>query len=91
MANLAEVKKQLGYEVLNLNTVVTESGEKTAWLKQWDNSNRIAVLVHKDTLALIKANPSLATLGLNIQSKQGAQGEYVAKTICIYAEAEETL
>jgi hypothetical protein len=91
MANLSEVKRELGYDVLNLNTVVTESGEKTAWLKQWDNSNRIAVLVHKDTLALIKANPSLASLGLNTQVKQGAQGEYTAKTICIYAEAEETL
>lgn len=91
MANLAEVKKELGIEVLGLNVVTTESGEQTAWYKHWDNSNRVAVLVHKDTLAKIKAEPGLATLGLNTQMKQGAKGEYVAKTICIYAPADETL
>jgi hypothetical protein len=91
MGSLVEVKRELGYDVLNLNTVITSEGEKTAWMKQWDNSNRVAVLVHKDTLALIKANPSLSTLGVNTQIKQGAQGEYTAKTICIYKEAEETL
>ena len=91
MANLSEVKRDLGVEVLNLNVVVTDKGEKTAWYKHWDNSNRIAILVHKDTLALIKAQPTMSTLGLNTQKKQGAQGEYVAKTICIYAPADETL
>jgi hypothetical protein len=91
MANLAEVKVQLGYDTLNLNTVVTEGGEKTPWFKQWDNDNRIAVLIHKDTLARIKAEPKLSTLGINTQIKTGAQGEYTAKTICIYTEAEETL
>jgi len=91
MANLSEVKRELGVEVLGLNVVVTESGEKTAWYKHWDNSNRVAVLVHKDTLAKIKTEPTLATLGLNTQVKQGAMGEYVAKTIVVYAPADETL
>ena len=91
MANLVEIKKQLGVEVINLNTVITEGGDKTPWLKHWDNANRVAILVHKDTLALIQSNNSLNTLGINTQVKQGAQGEYVAKTICIYAEAEVSL
>ena len=91
MANLTEIKVQLGVETINLNTVITESGDKTPWLKHWDNTNRVAILVHKDTLALIKANSSLNTLGLNTQVKVGAQGDYVAKTIVIYNPAEETL
>lgn len=91
MANLAEIKRELGVETINLNTVVTESGDKTPWLKHWDNANRVAILVHKDTLALINANNSLSTLGLNTQTKMGAQGEYLAKTIVIYAPAEITL
>ena len=91
MANLAEIKRTLGYDVLNLNTVVTESGEQTSWFKQWNNEDREAILVHKDTFAKIKANPELSTLGINVQTKQGAQGEYTAKTICIYTEAEQTL
>ena len=91
MANLAEIKRELGVETINLNTVVTESGEKTTWLKHWDNTNRVAILVHKDTLALITADNSLNTLGVNTQTKVGAQGEYVAKTIVIYTPAEITL
>lgn len=91
MANLAEIKKDLGVETLNLNTVTTESGEKTEWMKHWDNNSRIAVLIHKDTLAKVKADPNIASLGLNVQVKQGAKGEYTAKTIVVYKEAEETL
>lgn len=91
MANLAEIKKQLGVENIQLNTVVSQDGQKTDWLRDWNNDSRIAILVHKDTLARIKAEPDLITLGLNTQTKTGAQGEYIAKTICIYSEAEETL
>lgn len=91
MANLAEIKKELGVEVINLNTVITESGEKTPWLKHWDNANRIAILIHKDTLALITADKSLSNLGLNTQTKVGAQGEYLAKTIILYTPTEVTL
>jgi hypothetical protein len=91
MANLVEVKRELGVDVLNLNTVTTASGEKTEWMKHWDNSNRVAILVHKDTLAKIKADSNIASLGLNTQMKQGAKGEYTAKTIVVYKEAEETL
>ena len=91
MANLAEIKRELGYDTLNLNTVVTESGEKTPWLKQWNNADREAILIHKDTLALIKSKPELSTLGINVQTKVGAQGEYLAKTIVLYNPAEVTL
>ena len=42
-------------------------------------------------LALIKADPAMATLGLNTQTKQGSQGEYQAITICNYKEADVTL
>ena len=89
--NLTETKQQLGHSTLNFNTVTTEKGEKTSWLKQWDNDSRVAVLIHKDTLAKIKANPNISTIGLKVGKKEGKQGEYTTKTICIYTEAEETL
>ena len=89
--NIQEIKTKLGVETLPLNQVVTETGEKTSWFKHWDNDRRIAVLVHANTLALIKANPAMSTLGLNTQTKQGSQGEYQAITICNYKPADETL
>ena len=91
MANLAEIKGKLGVQSISLNQVVTEAGEKTPWFKHWDNDNRVAILVHQDTLNQIKADAGLNTLGINTQTKQGAQGEYIAKTICIYNPADETL
>ncbi len=89
--NISEIKNKLGVQTLPLNNVTTATGEPTVWFKHWDNDNRIAVLVHADTLALIKADPAIATLGLNTQTKQGSQGEYKAITICNYKEADETL
>ena len=89
--NIQEIKTKLGVSTLPLNQVVTETGEKTSWFKHWDNDSRIAVLVHADTLALIKANPAMSSLGLNTQTKQGSQGEYQAITICNYKEADVTL
>ena len=89
--NIQEIKTKLGVQSLPLNQVVTEAGERTSWFKHWDNDNRIAVLVHADTLALIKAAPAMSSLGLNTQTKQGSQGEYQAITICNYKEADVTL
>lgn len=89
--NLQEIKSELNKQSLNLNYVVTETGEKTAWLKDWNNTDRIAVLMHKDVLTAIKADPTITSLGINTQVKQGKQGEYTAKTICVYTPADEVL
>ena len=89
--NLSELKSKLGHETFNFNIVKTAEGVSTQWLKQWDNTARIAVLIHKDTLAKIRATPSIGTLDYNTVTKQGAQGEYTARTIVAYTEADETL
>ena len=89
--NIQEIKTKLGVETLPLNQVVTETGERTSWFKHWDNDSRIAILIHADTLSLIKADPAMSSLGLNTQTKQGSQGEYQAITICNYKEADVTL
>ena len=91
--NIQEIKTKLGVTTLPLNQVVTETGEQTSWFKHWDNDSRIAVLVHADTIALIKADPAMATLGLNTQTKMSkASGqEYKAVTICNYKPADVTL
>ena len=89
--NIQEIKAKLGVQTLPLQIVTTQTGEQTPWFKHWDNDSRIAILIHADTLALIKADPAMATLGLNTQTKQGSQGEYQAITICNYKEADVTL
>jgi len=88
---LSELKSTLGHETFGFNNVKTSEGVATAWFKQWDNTNRIAVLIHKDTLAKIRATPGILTLNYKEAIKQGAQGEYTARTIVAYSEADETL
>jgi len=91
MKTLEGIKAELGVSSLNMNTVVTETGEKTSWLKDWDNNNRVAVLMHMDTYQAIIKDPTLSCLGIHEQEKTGAQGAYVAKTIVIYKPAEFVL
>ena len=92
--NIQEIKTKLGVESLPLNQVVTQTGEQTSWFKHWNNDSRIAVLVHADTLALIKANPAMSSLGLTApqtkMSKASGQ-EYTAIYICNYKAADVTL
>ena len=92
--NIQEIKTKLGVETLPLNQVVTETGERTSWFKHWNNEARIAVLVHADTLALIKADPAVSSLGLTApQTKMSNSSgqEYTAIYICNYKPADVTL
>ena len=92
--NIQEIKAKLGVQTLPLRQVVTETGERTLWFKHWNNDTRIAILIHADTLELIKAAPTLATLGLTApqtkMSKASGQ-EYTAIYICNYKAADVTL
>ena len=92
--NIQEIKAKLGVQSLPLQIVTTQTGEPTSWFKHWDNDTRIAILIHADTLALIKADPTLATLGLTApqtkMSKSSGQ-EYTAIYICNYKPADVTL
>ena len=88
--NISEIKSQLGYSALNLNTANDSDGNPTPWMRHWDNDNRIAVSIHKDTIAKIQSeDPS--TLAIQSEVRTGAQGDYVAKRIVMYTPAELTL
>lgn len=91
MATIAEIKGQLGYAVLNLNTANDKDNQPTEWMRHWDNSNRVAISLHKNTLAKIKANPNMSNLVLQQETKSGAQGDYKAIRIVAVAESETTL
>ncbi len=88
--NLSEIKLKLGVQTLGLDRVLTAKDEKTSWFKHWDNSNRIAIVLHEDTLKAIKAG-NATSLGINTQMKTGSKGEYTCHTIVKYAEYDETL
>ena len=85
--NIQEIKTKLGVQTLPLRIVTTQTGEPTSWFRKWDNDTRIAILVHAETLELIKTDPTLATLGLTApQTKMSKSSgkEYTAIYICNY-------
>ena len=85
-----EIKSELGYDTLNLNTAQDTNGNDTEWLRHWDNDGRIAVSIHKETVSAIK-DGGVSTLALQSEVREGAQGKYIAKRIVMFTPAEVTL
>ena len=91
MATIAQIKSQFNILTLNLNTAKDADGNTTSWMRHWDNENRVAISLHKDLIAEIKANPAIDSLGTQIETRTAEQGEYKAVRIVKYTPAEETL
>lgn len=89
--NLPQIKAKLEIPQFELNTAKNEAGENTEWMRHWDNDRRIAVSLHKDLVAELKANPKIGSLGLQHETRQGELGSYESYRIVKYTEAEETL
>lgn len=88
--NISQIKEQLNMPVLNLNTAKDKDDKPTDWMRHWDNDNRVAVSIHKDTVAQIKAG-NATTLGIQTETRTGSKGDYTAHRIVQYTPAEETL
>ncbi len=88
--NILEIKDELGYGALNLNTAQDAGGVDTDWMRHWGNDNRVAVSMHKDTVAAIQMDAN-TNLGIQTETRTGAKGDYVAKRIVMYTPAEVVL
>ena len=88
---LQDIKTKLGIPTFELNTAQNEAGEKTDWMRHWDNENRVAVSIHKDTIAELQKDSNLGGLGLQHEVRKGEQGDYQAYRIVKYSPAEMTL
>lgn len=89
--NIIEIKECLGYADLNLNTAMDKAGKPTDWFRHWDNAQRIAVSLHKDTVAAIQSDEPPTTLGLQEEVRTGAKGDYTAKRIVMFEAPDVVL
>lgn len=89
--NLAQIKTELGIPAFELNTATDQAGNKTAWMRHWDNNRRISVSIHTDLVNELKSNPQVSGLGLQTEIRQGEQGDYTSHRIVKYTPAEVTL
>lgn len=86
MATLKQIKSNLGITELNLQFAQDLEGNKTEWLRHWDNDRRIAVSIHKDLATELAADKAGAINNLSVQFQQrsGEQGPYDAHRIVRY-------
>lgn len=88
--NISELKSTLNIATLQLNSSTNKEGKPDGWMRHWSNEDRVAISIHKETVAAIKANPE-ADLGLQTETRTADKGEYTAHRIVMYKAAEETL
>ncbi|MBV1928167.1 MAG: hypothetical protein KUG81_01470 [Gammaproteobacteria bacterium] len=83
--DLNEIKEELGLAQLNFNQgTEKDSDVKTDWFSHWDNTNRVRIGCHKDTIAKIQTGES-TNLGLTKpEVKTGAKGKYTYRTLVAY-------
>lgn len=88
---ITEIKSKLNLTSLELNTAKDKDDNATEWMRHWDNDNRVAVSIHKELVAEIKADSNITSLGLQSETREGTKGSYTAYRIVKYKPAETTL
>ena len=91
MSTIAQIKAQFNILSLSLNTAKDIDGNPTDWMRHWDNENRIAISLHKELVAEIKADSEINSLGIQTEMREGKEGPYKSVRIVRYSPAEETL
>ena len=93
MATLAEIKGELGIGNLELRKSLDQEGVFTGWYRMWDNTNRVQISVHEDTIKAIQGKPEMCNLGLQVETKISptSNKEYINKRIIAYSEADVVL
>ena len=100
---ITQIKSELGIKSLQLHrNKDQETDEPTEWLRHWDNEERVAVSIHEDTIAAIKADKSISSLAIQksgvkdengkaTDQRVGNDGPYTALRIVKYSDADEVL
>lgn len=87
---IAQIKKELGMEVLAFEESLNENGEFNGWYSIWNIETRVQILMHKDTAKIVKNNLEIDCLGLSIEERisPSTQLPYMVKQIRFYSEEE---
>ena len=93
MATLIEIKRELSIENLELRKSLDQEGVFTGWYRMWDNTNRVQISIHGDTIKAIQDKPAISNLGVQVETKLSPTSgkEYTNKRIIAYVEADVVL
>ena len=93
MATLIEIKKELSIDNLELRKSLDQEGVFTGWYRMWDNTNRVQISIHGDTVKEIQGKPAISNLGIQVETKLSPTSgkEYTNKRIIVYTEADVVL
>ena len=85
-----EIKKELGIETLELNKSTNQEGVFTGWYRNWNDTKRVQISVHEDTVKKMAEDSAISNLGLQTEEKTSPTSgkPYTNKRIIMYQEAE---
>ncbi len=90
---LQDVKTKLGFSSLNLSFSTDAQGNKTEWLTDWDDSRRIRVTIHQDTVSAIRKKPGLTNLAIQTEERTSNESglPYTMHRIILFKETDYVL
>lgn len=98
--NIAELKKKLGVETLGLSYLKDEATKEraidpktqqpTKWLRNWNDTERVQIVVHEDTTQVMKTATNLAIVDKGVKTSKGSGKPYQLWVIVAYAEDDIT-
>lgn len=90
MANIAEIKQQLGVDTLPLYRALDENDAPTEWLYNWDDTNRVRTVIHQDLMEDI-LNSNELFLKTSMETAQSSGKAYTLHIICKSRQIAETV
>ena len=90
MANIAQIKAQLGVETLPLYRALDENNAPTEWLYNWDDTNRVRTVIHQDLMEDI-LNSNELYLKTSTETAQSSGKDYTLHIICKARQAAEVV
>lgn len=83
--SLNQIKSAFNLVGMPLTRALDKAGSPTEWLRYWDDSRRLSISLHQDTVAHIRKNEDCTNLGLQHEIRIGEKGEYDSYRIVAYS------
>lgn len=90
---IKDIKSRLGFSAFNLSFSTDQQGNKTEWLTDWDDSRRIRVTIHQETLTAIRQKPERTNLAIQTEERISSESglPYTMHRIILFKETDHVL
>lgn len=80
---IAELKSLLNIATLSFQEQFNQEGTSTNWAKHWLNEERVSIVAHMDTIAVLRNDPNTAVFIKESTETPEGKDPYTLYIICI--------